>query len=200
MNYSIRLELDYLKIERKRKRWNIYFLIVAENPTDPSKTVVTATPNSPILVRSLDNNELHFESQGAGDPNGLIVLERDMPADKTMRLSIWVVQSREKERNAGEFLEKLNGKVNGSGNGIGKNIVHLLGNTNPWLGIAKDMVEVGGKVGELLEEMQDKKKGFITLDEGFSQGEIDSGEVDRSGQISAFGELGWTWIIDKKIN
>lgn len=41
----VRLELNRLKINRPKKRWRIYFVVVAEHPDDADKMVLTVIPN-----------------------------------------------------------------------------------------------------------------------------------------------------------
>ena len=196
MSNLIRLELDYLKITRKRKRWNLYFIIATEDPNDPTKSLVTATPQSPILVRANDGNELQFEAQGSGDPNGLIVLERPMPADNSVKVRLWVVQSHEKLRNAGNFLEGLTSKLKSAESEAPAILTTVLGSSSAWVSAAKGLLDLTGLVGDVLSDIKDKRKGFLTMDEIFGADEVASGEVDRTGEISSFGEMGWTWIID----
>jgi hypothetical protein len=42
---NIRLELEKLDILVKRRKWKLYFLIVAEHPDEPDKMVLTTIPS-----------------------------------------------------------------------------------------------------------------------------------------------------------
>ena len=175
----------------------MYFIVATEDPTDPTKSLITATPESPILVRASDQNELQFEPKGSGDPNGLIVLERPMPADSSLKVRLWVVQSHEKLRNAGNFLEGLTDKVKGVEDSKAADVLtNVLGASSAWVAAAKGLIDVTGLIGDVLSDIKDKRKGFLTLDEIFGPEEVAAGEIDRTGEISSFGEMGWTWIID----
>ena len=46
----VRLELNQLNIDRPKKRWDIYFVVVAEHPTDTEKMVLATLPIDPIKM------------------------------------------------------------------------------------------------------------------------------------------------------
>ena len=58
---KIRLEINQLTIDRPKKRWQIYFVVVAEHPSDPDKMVVTTIPTDPIKVTPNQENNIHFD-------------------------------------------------------------------------------------------------------------------------------------------
>ena len=37
----VRLEIDEVQIHRPKKRWKLYFVILAEHPTDTTKMILT---------------------------------------------------------------------------------------------------------------------------------------------------------------
>ena len=85
MAKRIRLEIDRLKVERDRKRWNILFILATEDPQNPSKTVKTTFPSNPISLRRNDNNEVNFEAEGNGETNGMFALDDSTKEPKTLR-------------------------------------------------------------------------------------------------------------------
>lgn len=192
---TVRLEIDFLEIMRKRNRWNLYFLIATEDPTDPSKTVVTSVPQSPILVRKLDDKRVDFEAKGTGETNGMIVMERELPEDNSIRVRLWVVQSRDHTRNAGSILSEVSGKLGGDAGPATDLVTKALGAASPWISITKGILGMSGVIGNMLKASKDKKLGFVSLDESFVEDEFHLGELDRTNTISAFGELGWTYVI-----
>lgn len=194
---KVRLELDFLEIMRKRNRWNLYFIIATEDPTDPSKTVITSVPSSPIAVRKLDDKRIDFEAKGTGETSGLIVLERDLPEDDSVKVRLWVVQSRDHTRDAGSILSTVSEKIGGDAGPATDVITKALGAASPWVSVAKGVLGMSNVIGNLLKDSQDKKLGFVSLDESFIPEEFDLGELDRTNTISAFGELGWTYVLTK---
>ena len=43
----VRLEIDEVQIHRPKKRWKLYFVIVAEHPTEKDKMIVSTLPQQP---------------------------------------------------------------------------------------------------------------------------------------------------------
>lgn len=195
---KIRLELDFIEIERKKRNWNIYFIVATENPEDTEQTVISIFPSSPVKLRKNDNNRIDFEPKGSGEMNGLFVLERDMPADDSIRARVWVVQSRDGARNVGDIMQQVSKST--EGNMVTDTISKALGTTTPWIAVGKSLLSMGGLIGKFLSKTKDTKKGFVNMDESFTAEEINLGELDRTNRLSGFGEVGWTWAIDKDAN
>lgn len=196
MANTVRLEIDFLEILRKRRRWNLYFIIATQDPTDASKTVLTTVPEEPIKVRSMDNQRVDFEAEGNGETNGLIIFNRAMPADNSVTVRVWVVQSRDNLRSVGDVMGELKTSLGGDTGPVSSAVSAALGATTPWLSVAKGVLSAAGIIGNLLEEAKDRKMGFVSLDETFTAADIKLGELDRNNTVSAFGELGWTYVID----
>lgn len=192
---KIRLELDFIEIERKRKRWNLYFILATENPEDASKTVLSVFPQNPFPLLPPDNNRIDFEPAGPGEVNGLFILEREMPADDSVRARIWVVQSRDKSRNIGAVMNQISESTQGAV--ATDKIMIALGVATPWIAVGKSLLSMSGLIGKFLSESKDTKKGFVNMDESFTPEEIKLGELDRTNRLIGFGEIGWTWVIDR---
>lgn len=192
---KVRLEIDFIEIERKRKRWNLYFIIATENPLNSAETLITTIPSEPIPLRKSDNNRIDFEPKGNGDDlNGLIALERELPEDNTIKTKVWVVQSRNSSKKASDILSEIGESTNAID--ANSNISSAIGTTNPWIIISKSVLSMSGVIGDFLSNSKDSKKGFVNMDESFTTEEIAIGELDRSNRLSGFGEAGWTWIIE----
>lgn len=191
-----RLEIDYLEIHRSRSRWNIYFIIAAEHPENPAETIITTLPTAPIKMRKMDQNRVDFEAEGSGETNGLMVLEREIPEDRSIRVRIWIVQSRENSRNVGGILSEIQGQLgNDKVVAVKDSLLKAIGTTTPWVGVAGSILGMSGIIGNFLKISKDRKMGFVNLDESFTEEEIQLGELDRMNRISSLGELGWTWVI-----
>ncbi len=193
---NIRLELDFVEILRARRRWNIYLVIATEDPRDTENTLITTLPSIPIKLRKMDSNRVDFEPEGSGETHGLFVLERTMPEDHSVRARMWLVQSRNNSRRAGEVLAELGEAMKGEkGNIIADTLKKILGGTNPWIAVGQNIIGVSGLIGDFLKVSKDRNLGFISMDERFTQEEIDQNEVDRVGFITSTGKAGWTWVI-----
>ncbi len=191
----IRLELDFLEIERGRRKWNLYFIIATEHPDDPSQTVISICPQETIRTTRKDENRIDFEPEGSGgDLNGFFVLEREMPEDNSIRARMWVVQSRRNTRAVGEILQEIGSSTEASE--VTDTVLNALGAANPWILVGKSILKMGNIIGGFLSKSKDAKKGFISLDESFTDEEINIGELDRTNRLTGFGKVGWTWVIE----
>ncbi len=195
---KIRLEIDFIEIKRKRRKWNLYMIIATDDPSDDMKTMITTVPSEAIRLRKMDGNRVDFESEGNGQTNGLIVLERDLPSRHSIRVRLWLVQSRENLRKAGEVLNELGDTMKKEDLEVTwMDVAEALGSFNPWITVSKDLIRMSGVVGSFLRNSRDRKMGFLNLDENFTDEEIGLGELDRFGKITSIGEAGWTWIIEE---
>ena len=52
----VRLEIDEVQIHRPKKRWKLYFVIVAEHPTEEDKMIVTTLPQDPFKLSKRHQN------------------------------------------------------------------------------------------------------------------------------------------------
>ncbi len=187
----VRLELDELKIERPKRRWNIYFVFATEHPTEDDKFVLTATPNPIIPVRRPADNEIDFSPGGIGT-DGLEVIEIDMPDTRALQARGWVMHSRRDVRRAGEVIAGIT-------DGLGTTAVPLVDGflgANPYWAIAKAALNGLGDVGEGLKKVQDRNMGFISFDEQFGPEFEENIELDRVNNLSTgWGRLVWTWSV-----
>ncbi len=194
---KVRLEIDFIEIKRKRRKWNLYMIIATDDPSDDSKTMITTVPGEAIKLRKMDGNRVDFESEGSGQTNGLIVLERNLPSSHSLRVRIWLVQSRKNTRKAGEVLEELGSTMKKKDmDVVFMETAKALGSVNPWIEISRNLIMMSGMVGTFLRNSDDRHLGFFNLDEHFTEEEIDLGELDRFGKITSVGEAGWTWVIE----
>ena len=187
---KVRLEINQLNIDRPKKRWKIYFVIVAEHPTDPDKMVLTTIPNSPIRMTPNLNNQFHFDDSGPGS-EGLLLLRREMPVNRDLNVHCYVRHSRSDVRDAGDILKEIETTIGGDVMGT---ISDILGTTNPWLIIAKAALPIIGKV---LGDVKDRDMGFISMYERFGPEFEQNEEVDRS-KTGGFATLVYTWSVDNE--
>lgn len=187
---KIRLELDELALDRPKKRWNIYFVVATSHPSDDGQYAVTMLPQPIAPMRRPAGNVLDFVATGDG-AEGLEVLERDMPSDRSIEVHCWAMHSRLATRRAGDILEDvgkaLETDVSPLANG-------LLGSANAWVGVARTAVRSLGVVGSALISVRDRNLGFVNLGEQFGPEFERETELDRAGALSTgYGRLVWTW-------
>lgn len=190
---NVRLELDALRILKKRERWQIYFLLATEVPGDAGKVAISRYPQTqPIRLTRKSDNEIEFAPEGAG-ADGKILLECPIPSDQTVRLGLYLMQDRRGLRNTGDAMDELGGMMNKAG--AAGTIVKALGGASPWIAIGGLAVQGVAGVGKLLEKVQDRQLGYISMDESFDNDFAKTNEVSRKAQLySGNAELSWSWI------
>lgn len=188
---QIRLEFEELTIHRPKKRWNLYFIIVAQHPEDDEKMLLTTTPEPYIRVKPRMENKLSFEPEGQG-VDGFLVLKRDMPPDRKLNVRVYLRHSRKSTRSAGEFLMDMKGKLGVDAFDI---VTDIVGTTNPWLIISKKAVPF---IGSVLAKIPDRDFGMISVYEEFGPEFEDQIELDRANSFSSGdAKLVWSWSIDE---
>ncbi len=188
---KIRLEIDEVKIFRPKKRWHLYFVVVAEHPEDDDKMIVSAIPQMPFLLTSRHNNEYHFDT-GQDGSEGLFVLSRDMPEDRELNVQFYLRHSRKATRDMGEILQDIKTGIGGDAFGI---VSDLVGNVGvPWLVIAKKAVSM---VGKILVKIPDKDFGFLSAFERFGPEFETQTEIDREKDFTGDASLVYSWAVDE---
>lgn len=186
---KVRLEFEELSIHRPKKRWNMYFIIVAQHPTDEDKMILTTTPEPYIRIKPRIDNVIDFEPEGEG-VDGFLVLKRAMPADRRLNVLVYLRHSRNSTRNAGEFLKDMKSELGVDAFEIVSDIV---GTTNPWLVISKGVVS---SIGAILAKIPDRDFGMISVYEEFGPEFENQTELDRSNRFtSGDASLVWSWSI-----
>lgn len=172
------LEFEAIKLDRIKKRWKLFFLIVVNDPENQDNKLVTVVPHMPIKLYPKDRNVYYFGNEDGDNHNGeesdtgMFVLKMPLPEDRISSVSVYLFHSRESIRNAGEILEKLGG----FGDEQVDTVAEIVTATAlPWvkLGLA-----TAGKLGSMLEELSDRYFGFASLDEQFTPKYDSGGERD----------------------
>lgn len=185
----IRLELDKFKIDRPKERWELYFVIVTEHPEDKDKLIIRTTPNPPIRLKQNQDNEYSFKPEGEGT-DGLLLLEREIPKDDSIRVRTYLMHSRKKIRNSGQLMDEMKDVVGGDAVKVASG---LLGVTAPWLVLANAGYHV---VEHIFSKMKDRDFGFISLDEEFENEFTLGKELPRANNFSTGqAKLWWSWKV-----
>lgn len=188
---KVRLEIDEVHIKRRRKRWVLYFVIMAEHPDDPEKMIITTLPQYPFKLSSTHENSYHFDTTEEGS-EGLFVLSRELPEDREINVHVYLRHTRSKTRNLGEILNDLKSGIGGDAMDIVTNIAGTA--TVPWLIIAKKAVPM---VGKILMQIKDKDFGFLSCFERFGPEFENEYEIDREKDFTGDASLVYSWSIDE---
>jgi hypothetical protein len=186
----VRLEIDEVQIYRPKKRWRLYFIIVAEHPSDNDKMILTTLPQEPFKLSKRHDNSFQFDTDETGS-EGLFVLSRELPEDKELNVHIHLRHTRRSSRNMGEILQNIETGIGGDAFGI---VTDILGTTKvPWLVIAKKAVPL---VGKILSEISDRDFGFLSAFECFGDEFENIYEIDRQKDFSGDASLVYSWSVD----
>lgn len=189
---KIKLEFEKLTIHRPKERWKLYFIIVAEHPTEEDKMVITSLPQSDIIrLKPSQGNVINFEPKG-DNVDGLFVIERDMPADRRVSVRVYLRHTRKSVRDTGELLSEIQKELGSDAVGIVTDVLGITG--APWLVVSKYAL---GALGKVLRKVKDKDFGFVSMDEEFGDEFENQTELDRENTFST-GEASivWSWSVD----
>ena len=186
---NIRLEINSLELDRPKKRWELYFIIATEDPDYPDKTLISVIPKDFFIqFRKSTENFYSFKPEGE-NTEGMFILERKMPLDKSVKVRLWLIHSRDKARSTGEVMEKVTNAI--SGESI-PNKLKYLGN-NPWIVVAGFGLDI---ISGVLKDSKDRQLGMVVMDEEFENSRGNK-QFDRKNKISTgYGELHWSWVVN----
>lgn len=187
---NIRLEIDEITIFRPKKRWNLYFIVVADHPTDPNKKVVTHLPKEqPIRLHQRHNNSYQFDTDQEGS-EGLYVLSQALPENREANVHLYLMHSRKPLRKFGDTLEHIESKLGENSFGL---VEDILGKSVPGLVVAKKAASL---VGKLISKIPDRKMGFISCFERFGPEFETEIEIDCKKEFSGPASLVYSWSLE----
>ncbi|GAB4044712.1 hypothetical protein [Spirosoma jeollabukense] len=188
---AVSLEINEIRIDRPKKRWKIYFVLVAEHPTDPEKMVVTVIPNDPIRVVPSQNNVINFEGTRP-NAEGLFLLSRKLPASRELNVHLYTRHSRSSVRKAGDVLNDIKDEL---GSNEFTEVADILGsNAVPWIAIAKAALPL---IGKILQKIPDRDMGFVSLFERFGP-EFETNEELDGEKVGGFVTVVYNWFVDRE--
>lgn len=188
---KVRLEIDEVQIYRPKKRWKLYFVVVAEHPTEDDKMILTTLPQEPFKLSKRHDNSFQFDTDDTGS-EGLFVLSRELPEDRELNVHIYLRHTRNSLRNLGEIMKNIETGIGADAFGI---VTDIVGTTTvPWLMIAKKAVPM---IGKILANIPDRDFGFLSAFERFGPEFEQQYEIDRMKDFSGDASLVYSWSIDE---
>ncbi len=187
---KVRLEIDSVTIYRPKKRWRLYFVIIADHPTEEDKMILTTVPREPFKLSKRHENSYQFDTNEIGS-EGLFIMSRELPIDRELNVHIYLRHTRKKNRNLGDILQEIKENVIGDDFGVVTNIVGT--ETNPWLVIAKKMIPM---VGKILSKIPDRDFGFLSAFERFGPEFEEEFEIDREKSFTGDASIVYSWSVD----
>jgi hypothetical protein len=191
---NVRLEFERLDIQVKKSKWKLYFVVVAEHPVEPDKMVVTTVPSAGqdyFRLKKHADNVVQFEPEATDSGvDGLFVLEREMPVDRTLKVRAFLMHSRKSARQMGDVLQDMQ---DGFGSDAVGMVTDLMGSASPWLVVAKTAF---GLIGGILKKIKDRDFGYLVMDEEFGPEFDGQKELDRTNNFTTHqARLRWSWRI-----
>lgn len=187
---KVRLEIDEVQIYRPKKRWKLYFIIMAEHPTEEDKMILSTVPQEPFKLSKRHDNSFQFDTDEIGS-EGLYILSRELPQDRELNVHIYLRHTRNSLRKLGEILKDVENGIGGDAFGI---VTDIVGTTTvPWLVIAKKAVPM---IGKILSEIPDRDFGFLSAFERFGPEFEQQYEIDRMKDFSGDASLVYSWSVD----
>lgn len=188
---TITLEFNKVEILKKRESWKLYFVLITEHPDDPEKMVLTSFPDPHIKMGPNQDNVLNFVPESSdNEADGMFVIERAEPKDKTIKARLYLRHDRQATRDAGNFLANMQDKLGGDAFEI---VSDIMGTSQPWLVIAKKAVPM---VGKALTAIKDKGFGFVSMDERFGDVFNDGEKHIRANNFSTGNaRIEWSWRV-----
>ncbi len=186
----VRLEIDQVSIYRPKKRWQLYFIVVAEHPTEADKMIVTTLPKEPFKLSRRHDNSYQFDTEEYGS-EGLFVLSRELPQNRELNVHIYLRHTRKNTQNIGAILQKIKSEIVDDSFEI---ITDIVGTTGvSWLVIAKKAVPL---IGKILASIPDRDFGFVSAFELFGSEFEQQEEIDREKEFTGDASLVYSWSID----
>ena len=183
----VRLEIDEVQIHRPKKRWKLYFVVLAEHPEEEDKMILTTLPHEAFKLSHRHQNSFQFDTDDEGS-EGLFVLSRELPADSALNVHIYLRHTRSGTRQMMDILGDIEKGVAKNAFGLVSDIVGT--KTVPWLVIAKKAVPL---IGQILSKIPDRDFGFLSAFERFGPEFEQNFEIDRIKDFTGDASLVDSW-------
>jgi hypothetical protein len=184
---KVRLELDSLEILVKRNKWNLYFIVYTNHPSEPTKSLIRLLPDTgTILLTNKSENPYSFKPvQEGGD--GLKIFQGDLPEDESIDIRLCMMQSRTKLRNTAEIVADVTGELSAKGL---KEIISL--SNVQWF-----VIDAGlDVITNILSKVKDRNMGFVSMDEEFEEEFNIKPSWQRTRKLSSGkAQLTWVWKL-----
>ena len=171
----VRLEVNKIQIHRPKEHWRLYFVVVADHPSDKDQMVVSVMPESAILMVPEQKNIISFEPDGKG-ADGFLLLSRELPISRELNVHFHILHSRRPKKELGKVLAHIESGVEKKALGV---VSDMMGTTSPWLAIAKSGLSL---VGQILSKIPDRNLGFVSMFERFGPEFEQEVEIDRENR------------------
>jgi len=196
---SEKVSLDIIEFtlrEQPKKDREVYFIFILENPENRDEQLISVVPenNHTLSVEKDTLRRYIFKPKGIG-AMGKRIFTVVIPEDGFMQLDCHVMHSRKKARNTGEIFQEIvsaigtPAKING--------VLNIMGQSIPWITVAKAALYGVNIVGKILENANDKLLQTVHIQIDLSS--LPEGKQKAIGKNSPVGAevlLKWEWHTD----
>ena len=191
MNAStVELKLNSIELNRQRKERDLYFVLAATNAETPGSLAVSHLPDTGSMTLGKHQTEYNFAPPGDAG-GGLFLFAMPMPASKTLFVRVWVMESKQKQKDLGNLLT---GVADFNDNSVEKSgLFQAIGGLSPLVITGLKTANDGlAKLGAALAQSGDKQLGFVSMDQSFET--VTLPMTCTQMMMSGEGKLSWTWL------
>lgn len=184
---TIKLSLDSLQVLEKKTRWNLFFIVITDHPTDESQKLVGTFPTGgeQIQLKPETNNQYSFVAQGAKPGDGMELLSIQNPSVQSLDVQIYV-----KNKGALSKVADVLGTLKGQANAKDfESLPGFLGKAASWVSVQSKAIT---DIVNILEKMPDRAMGMVDMGLNFSELTTAAPVITRSNKTST-GEVEFTW-------
>lgn len=160
---KVRLEIDHIRVLRKKQRWLLYFLVVFDNPADPTQKVVKILPEYPVQLKNPANNLLETD----------FTFDFEIQPYDTVNFHLYV-------RHCGGLFRKVTNVLS--------KIADKIGSAADATNVLAIPAEVANQLSEILREIPDRDMGWVNLTRDFTPDFVNVSEKDYDKPTST-GEI-----------
>lgn len=184
---KVRLELESINILVKRSRWDLYFIVYTNHPTELEKSLIRLLPKTgTIRFTNKSDNPYSFKPKQTGG-DGLKVYQYELSEENSVEIRLCMMQSRKRLRNTAELIADVKDSLK-----IKEMKEVLTLSRLQWF-----VVDSGiDAVTSILSNLKDRDMGFISMDEEFGEEFDQNPNQQRTMKISTGkAELTWMWEV-----
>ncbi len=175
------LVLDKIKVLKKRKKWNLYLILVINHPSDSTKKLVRIIPEGHFIdLKKQTDDSYSFVPLGGESGDGLELLSTSSRQERLMNIQVYV-KNHEGIKNIISVTKNIEGDLNIGYEAVGK-----------WLTVG---LKALNSLESIINKIPDRNMGMLNIGFIFSKAERAHTFSNKTttGEI----ELTWTWIFDR---
>ncbi|GEM_PF-3767263 len=187
---NINLTLDKIQILDKKQSWNLYMILIVDDPTDGSQKLIRTVPEGDYIDFSKKTDNVYsFVPQGGNAGDGLDLFGTTS-ASGNLDVQVFLKQHGGLHKTV-NVLEKIKTDLNGENLTSAPGIIGKAASAS-WVAVAGKSLDVISKV---LNDIPDRSLGMLNMSTDLSK--LSSTPSQFSNKTSkGDAELTWSWVED----